>query len=779
MAKKQKKTYDAYLREQLGSLIDQLQLPDLYKQSLKERWLDQMIWADKKADQCRRWHYRLRLTAIIGGVILPALVGISVQLGQDSKFFRVWFPPLTFTLSQIIAISVAIEEFCKYGDRWRDYRKLAEDLKSEGWQYLQSCGPYELGASAPPVPTPLAVAGRSGNGMTSSLSWPTNGLSQPTAATRRSHLENYAQFANRIESLIKDDVQSYISDLMQQQAKQDAEVQKILAQAQAVTSDKTLIAQLNPNYGNPADSLVASASNGSPTNGGAATLGLTEIVGGLKVLRDTEFKLSTQPSQTLPENQRVRVGSGSTFSVLAYNFADNNHFHVTFNQGLGVENRNTWFTYAPHVELTGKNGQPISYPANTPASSAAPGLPTPTPAAPAFTPAAPTVSSGSVQLAVPYLSQLDNVQNPFGSCNVTSIAMCLTYLGAKQNNPQKQFEDELQDWLEAHSLDRHEPAALAKAVEAYGCQDNFTTNATLDQVKQWLAQGNPAVTHGYFTQSGHIVCLIGYNDKGLIVHDPYGEWQEGGYARNDDGNQQRGKGLTYSYGMIQRTCMTDGQFWVHFISRPGVRPNVPQPAAATVPTPAPAAPTVGQTQTKQWITADQLVTIAGSGGNADRIRQFTPAVNQAFEKYQITTPLRIAHFLAQVMHESGGFQYVRELWGPSRDQLGYEGCSDLGNTQPGDGERFMGRGLIQLTGRTNYTDFSSAIGVDCVTHPELVEQAPYAVMAAGWFWDKNKLNPDADRDDIVTVTKVVNGGDYGLEERRAYLQAAKLVLGIA
>ncbi|MGV0024913.1 DUF4231 domain-containing protein [Phormidesmis priestleyi] len=111
MAKK--KSYDAYVRQQMGDLIDQLQLPNLHRQSLKERWLDQVIWADKKAAQCRRSYYRLRLTTIVGGVILPALVGISVQLGQDSPFFRVWFPPLTFVLSQVIAVSVAIEEFCK------------------------------------------------------------------------------------------------------------------------------------------------------------------------------------------------------------------------------------------------------------------------------------------------------------------------------------------------------------------------------------------------------------------------------------------------------------------------------------------------------------------------------------------------------------------------------------------------------------------------------------------------------------------------------------------
>lgn len=121
--------------------------------------------------------------------------------------------------------------------------------------------------------------------------------------------------------------------------------------------------------------------------------------------------------------------------------------------------------------------------------------------------------------------------------------------------------------MAARGLDRHNPNDLAKAVEAYGALDKFRTNTTIDQVKDWLAQGNPAVTHGYFTSSGHVVFLIGYNPKGFIVHDPYGEWFPDGYKRNDSKNDQRGKALTYSYRMIQSTCMTDGQFWVHFLSK--------------------------------------------------------------------------------------------------------------------------------------------------------------------------------------------------------------------
>ena len=233
-----KKSYDAYVRQQMGDLIDQLQLSSLEKQSLKERWLDQMIWADKKAAQSRRAYYRLRLTTVVGGVLLPALVGISLQLGQNNKFFRVWFPPLTFALSQVIAVSVAIEEFCKFGDRWRDYRKMAEELKSEGWHYLQSSGSYEV---SEPLEQSLA------------------------------HERYFAQFSSRVESIIKNDVESYISNLKQHQAKQDAETQRILAQAQAVGSRKNLNEQTfsEPLQG-AVPALYPSTNNSAPSNGAYA-----------------------------------------------------------------------------------------------------------------------------------------------------------------------------------------------------------------------------------------------------------------------------------------------------------------------------------------------------------------------------------------------------------------------------------------------------------------------------------------------------------------------------
>lgn len=179
---------------------------------------------------------------------------------------------------------------------------------------------------------------------------------------------------------------------------------------------------------------------------------------------------------------------------------------------------------------------------------------------------------------------------------------------------------------------------------------------------------------------------------------------------------------------------------------------------------------------KKYITTEQLVQIAGTSEFKSRLAAFTDGVNATFDQYEINTPLRMAHFLAQIMHESGGFRWLREIWGPTATQRGYEGRSDLGNNQPGDGKRFMGRGLIQLTGRNNYTQFKNAIGVDVVSNPVLVEQPPYAVIVAGWFWDSRGLNKYADLDDLRQVTRRINGGYNGLKDREKYLKRAKLVL---
>lgn len=150
----------------------------------------------------------------------------------------------------------------------------------------------------------------------------------------------------------------------------------------------------------------------------------------------------------------------------------------------------------------------------------------------------------------------------------------------------------------------------------------------------------------------------------------------------------------------------------------------------------------------------------------------------AFRRYGITTARRQAHFLAQILHESGGLRYLEEIWGPTEAQKRYEGRRSLGNTQPGDGYRYRGRGIIQLTGRANYRRYGELLGLPLEENPDLAARPEHAAMIAGAYWKARGLNSRADRDDLEAVTRGVNGGLNGLEARRRWLERAKRALGV-
>mgnify|MGYP001585919572 FL=1 len=123
-------------RAELDQLITAIELPELNKQFLRARWLEQIMWMEEKALDALWWYRVLRLATIIGGVIVPALVSRTVGDGDDL------IKALTFIVSLVVALSAAVEEFFRYGERWRHYRRTVESLKSEGWQFLQLSGPY-------------------------------------------------------------------------------------------------------------------------------------------------------------------------------------------------------------------------------------------------------------------------------------------------------------------------------------------------------------------------------------------------------------------------------------------------------------------------------------------------------------------------------------------------------------------------------------------------------------------------------------------------------------
>ncbi len=179
------------------------------------------------------------------------------------------------------------------------------------------------------------------------------------------------------------------------------------------------------------------------------------------------------------------------------------------------------------------------------------------------------------------------------------------------------------------------------------------------------------------------------------------------------------------------------------------------------------------------------------------LEKFLEGINETFEHFDINTPQRCAMFLAQTAHESANFSATQEnlnysakgLQGifkkyfPTQDStISYERkperianrvyANRMGNgaEASGEGYKYRGRGLIQLTGKDNYTNCGKALGMDLLADPDSVANNPVAVLSAGWFWDTRKLNTWADKGDVLTVTKRINGGTIGLEDRKRHYE---------
>ncbi len=165
-----KASYRDELEKDLGSVIDILDLTDVQRQFLRMRWLDQVLWMEGRADKSRVRFYALRLTAVLGGVIVPTLIGLDLGAGPGHAVRGI-----TIGISLIVAMSVAVEELIRYGERFRHYRRTVEQLKSEGWQYFHLSGPYRRHAS---------------------------------------HRDAYMAFAARVEGIIQPSVEVYVAQII-------------------------------------------------------------------------------------------------------------------------------------------------------------------------------------------------------------------------------------------------------------------------------------------------------------------------------------------------------------------------------------------------------------------------------------------------------------------------------------------------------------------------------------------------------------------------------------
>ncbi|MGY0559341.1 MULTISPECIES: glycoside hydrolase family 19 protein [unclassified Luteimonas] len=171
------------------------------------------------------------------------------------------------------------------------------------------------------------------------------------------------------------------------------------------------------------------------------------------------------------------------------------------------------------------------------------------------------------------------------------------------------------------------------------------------------------------------------------------------------------------------------------------------------------------------VSAAQLMQIVPTL-SADQAPAIAQSLNVAMAEANINTPQQQAMFIAQLAHESGGFHYMEEI----ASGAAYEGRSDLGNTQAGDGVRYKGRGYIQVTGRYNYSQAGQALGLDLVNNPGLAAKPENAARIAAWYWTSRDINETANTGDFVQVTRLINGGTNGLADRQAYYARAQAAL---
>lgn len=194
--------------------------------------------------------------------------------------------------------------------------------------------------------------------------------------------------------------------------------------------------------------------------------------------------------------------------------------------------------------------------------------------------------------------------------------------------------------------------------------------------------------------------------------------------------------------------------------------NIPMPKLP----PAPTGP-IAVAPSTNGITVDQLKQ-AMPTISAQALAAYINPLNKAMDEFGIN-PKQRAMFISQLAHESGDLRYFEEL--ASGDA--YEGRADLGNTQPGDGRRFKGRGPIQLTGRANYRAAGRALGLPLEARPDLATSPDVGFRTAGWYWKTHNIGPLAEAGDIEAVTRKINGGLNGIDDRKRRYAIAKAILG--
>lgn len=362
------------------------------------------------------------------------------------------------------------------------------------------------------------------------------------------------------------------------------------------------------------------------------------------------------------------------------------------------------------------------------------------------TPVKPEVSQKRI---VPWYPQTDNYTLPDSTCNSSACAMCLEYYlpGSLPAGP-KGDDVYLRKVLALGKSTDH--TVQTKVLSSYSLDTAWMTNLNFKLLDEHLEKVGPIVAgilhRGPHTNptrnSGHMIVIHTKLANGnYLCNDPYGDMYDG-YTTD----VVKGKDVIYERGVLEKRWTADGpnSGWGRVFF-----PKKTEPVAS---------------QSAQFVSRSQLAFIWACREELIKTSEIIE-LNKCLKRFDITTASRIRHFISQLSHESGGGRYMKEI--ASGDA--YDGRSDLGNTQPGDGRRFKGAGYLQMTGRANYQRFA-----DYVKDPRVMEGVDYVAenypfTSSGFWWMNNKMNELCDKNPSVEeVTKRVNGGYNGLADRKLY-----------
>lgn len=251
--------------------------------------------------------------------------------------------------------------------------------------------------------------------------------------------------------------------------------------------------------------------------------------------KNTVFKLRMLDSRLLPDSEKVSVYAGKVFKLHSYK-VERDHVKVALLDDT-LKGFNTWYAYLGHVRIESQGRSTT------------------------------LVVPDTKDLPVPFLSQLNNRYDPGKTCNITSLCMCINYYHANKvtYGISELKPDDLYQYAQKNNFNIYDPLDLVKIGRHYGVESAFTFDGKFDRIKAAINSGKPCIVHGYFTgDSGHIVVIKGYNEKGFIVNDPWGRYYHTGYDNNASGH-----GLVYSYQLIREVCMPDDSLWLHVVHNKG------------------------------------------------------------------------------------------------------------------------------------------------------------------------------------------------------------------